>query len=155
MVAALRRAGFEVVGSDIADGWDFLTVPVPRSFRGIITNPPYTLATKFIERALSLVPEDGFVAMLLRCDFDSAKKRKHLFGGCPQFAKKLTLTQRIRWFEDCRASPSFNHAWFVWLRAHQGPPTIAYGPPSILAGKGATKRMTEWKAMPALPKFHI
>ena len=65
-------------------------------------NSGCTLATEFIERALSLIPTDGFVAMLLRCDFDSAKTRGHLFARCPEFAKKLTLVERIRWFEDYR-----------------------------------------------------
>jgi hypothetical protein len=51
--------------------------------------------------------------MLLRCDFDSAKTRGHLFGRCPEFAKKLTLVERIRWFEYYPASPSFNHACSV------------------------------------------
>jgi hypothetical protein len=128
MVDALRRAGFTVIATDIAGGSDFLTVDLPRPFQGIVTNPPYELATEFIERALSLIPTDGFVAMLLRCDFDSAKTRGHLFGRCPEFAKKLTLVERIRWFEDYPAIPSFNHAWFLWSRAHSGPPTIAYAP---------------------------
>jgi hypothetical protein len=49
---------------------------------------------------VSLIPTDGFVAMLLKCDFDSAKTRGHLFGRCPEFAKKRTLVERTRWFEE-------------------------------------------------------
>jgi hypothetical protein len=128
MVEALRHAGYTVTATDITDGQDFLTTEPGTSFLGIVTNPPYELATEFIERALRLVPSDGFVAMLLRCDFDHAVSRQHLFGNCAVFAKKVVLRRRIRWFEDWRASPSFNHAWFVWSRRHQGPPTIAYAP---------------------------
>jgi hypothetical protein len=125
MVAALRRAGFDVVASDIVEGRDFLTEPAPRPFRAIITNPPYELATAFIERALHIVPADGFVAMLLRTDFDHAKTRQHLFGDCAWFWKKVVLIKRIKWFESSKGGPSFNHAWYIWA-AHSGKPTLAY-----------------------------
>jgi hypothetical protein len=82
-----------VISSDIAEGQDFLAAD---GFDGdaIITNPPYELAPKFIERALFLTAPDGLVAMLLRTDFDHAKSRQHLFQH-PAFSKKLVLTKRI------------------------------------------------------------
>ena len=126
MVATLRRAGFDVVASDIADGRDFLSEPAPQPFQAIITNPPYELATEFIDRALSIIPADGFVAMLLRTDFDHAKSRQHLFSECASFWKKVVLTKRVKWFEDSDGQPSFNHAWFIWDKQHEGPPTLAY-----------------------------
>jgi hypothetical protein len=46
----------------------------------------------------------------------------------PYALATLTFVEGIRWFEDYPASPSFNHAWFLWSRAHSGPPTIAYAP---------------------------
>lgn len=120
-----------VKGSDVHHGHDFLL-----DWRGvdsvrpqaIITNPPYNLATEFVENALRLTENGhGFVAMLLRTDFDHAKTRRHLFADCPAFAKKLVLTRRIVWFEGGK-SPSFNHAWFIWDWQHEGPATLAYGP---------------------------
>jgi len=98
---------------------------------GIVTNPPFELATEFIEHALRLTePVNGFVAMLLRTDFDHAKSRTHLFRDCPAFSKKLVLMKRIVWFvEDDgkpKASPSYNHAWFLWNHQHEGQPTLAY-----------------------------
>jgi hypothetical protein len=138
MAQALRAAErqFYVIASDIYDGMDFLKEPVdpPRGWgnggiEAIITNPPYELATAFIEHAIRMMARPlGMVAMLLRTDFDHAKTRVHLFGECPAFAKKLVLTKRIRWFEDSKGSPSFNHAWFIWDWKHQGAPTLAYGP---------------------------
>jgi hypothetical protein len=128
MVAALSKIGFDVTASDIETGRDFLTQPAPRPFRAIITNPPYALATEFIDRALGLVPCNGFVAMLLRTDFDHAKTRARLFAESPVFAKKVVLTKRIQWFEDSKGSPSFNHAWFIWNFKHEGAPTLAYAP---------------------------
>jgi hypothetical protein len=126
MAATLTGAGYSVIASDIAGGRDFLTDSSSRPIRGVVTNPPFGIATQFIERALAVIPSSGFVAMLLRVDFDSAKTRRHLFGNCPVFAKKLILTRRIRWIEGSTGSPSFNHAWYLWNRSHVGPPTIAY-----------------------------
>jgi hypothetical protein len=132
MVAALERHGFDVYASDIESGEDFLSsdtcfTPSPQA---IVTNPPYALAREFIEHALTLMkPHTGMVAMLLRTDFDHAKTRRHLFGDCPQFWTKLVLTKRIKWFEDSKGQPSFNHAWFIWdWQKYSGPPTLAYGP---------------------------
>ncbi len=128
MVDALLCAGYEVLGSDIDKGEDFLAFKMAPPGEAIITNPPYVLATEFIEHAIRLMIPDGLVAMLLRTDFDHAKTRSRLFAGCPQFAKKVVLTKRIQWFEDSKGSPSFNHAWFIWDWKHSGPPTLAYGP---------------------------
>lgn len=108
---------------------DFLTVKQAHDVFGIVTNPPYILAQEFCSHAIALMqPVAGFVAMLLRTDFDHAKTRQFLFSGCPPFSKKLVLTKRIQWFEDSKGSPSFNHAWFIWDWKHEGAPTLAYGP---------------------------
>jgi hypothetical protein len=129
MAVALRAHGFEVRESDIATGMDFLQViNPPCDLDAIITNPPYALATEFIEHAIDMArPSKGLVAMLLRTDFDHAKTRQHLFSKCSVFAKKIVLTRRIVWFEGPGASPSFNHAWYIW--DHGNPPvapTLAY-----------------------------
>ena len=99
-----------------------------------MTNPPYDLATEFIERALRYFEgrSVGKIAMLLRTDFDHAKSRTHLFRDCPAFERKIILMKRIAWFVEAngkpKASPSFNHAWYIWDWKHNGPPTIGYGP---------------------------
>ena len=133
MVEALKQLT-DVYASDIELGSDFLeSRNLPCDIHGIVTNPPFDLATEFIEHALRLTePKLGFVAMLLRTDFYHAKSRTHLFRDCPAFAKKVVLLKRIVWFvEDNgkpKASPSYNHSWYVWDHKHAGPPTIAYGP---------------------------
>lgn len=130
MVRALAEAGHWVLPSDVNEGRDFLTCgEIFDELNGIVTNPPYAFAQEFIERALGFMkPTGGFVAMLLRTDFDHAKGRQSLFGHHPAFAKKIVLTKRIQWFEESTGSPSFNHAWFIWDWDHDGPPTLAYGP---------------------------
>jgi hypothetical protein len=127
MIRELQRHCPDVHGSDIETGIDFLQRANKLDATAIITNPPYTSARAFIEHALALMkPHAGIVAMLLRCDYDHAVTRQHLFASCPAFAKKLVLTRRIRWFEGTRGGPSFNHAWYVWDWTHEGPPVLAY-----------------------------
>jgi hypothetical protein len=126
MVRALEKLGLTVTATDIDTGADFLKCACAEDVDAIITNPPYALATEFIEQAL-LHPVTT-VAMLLRTDFDHAKSRARLFADCSTFAKKVVLTRRIKWFEDSKGQPSFNHAWFIWESGHQGAPTLAYAP---------------------------
>jgi hypothetical protein len=131
MADALRCAGFQVTATDIATGVDFLECDVLPSdaIQAIVTNPPYSDAQAFIEHALELTrPVGGVVAVLLRCDFDHAKGRRHLFADCRVFAKKLILTKRVVWFDRPGAAPSFNHAWFLFDWQHTGRPTIEYAP---------------------------
>jgi hypothetical protein len=129
MVAVLAQR-FTVTATDLNCGRDFLA-ETKSDYPAIITNPPYSLADKFIGHALRLTqPIGGYVAMLLRCDYDHARTRQYLFTA--PFATKLILTRRIRWFEDSKGSPSFNHAWFIWDWHHAGPPTLAYEPQAII-----------------------
>lgn len=126
MVRALQDGGYLVEATDIDSGTDFLETDRQFFCDAVITNPPYQDARMFIVRALTVTARTGFVAMLLRTDYDHAATRNHLFKE--PFAKKLVLTKRIKWFEDSKGQPSFNHAWFIWDWKHQGPPTLAYGP---------------------------
>jgi len=129
MVQALVSGGYTVVKSgDIDHGDDFFDYrhgQIPAD--AIVTNPPYEAAEAFIRHALEMMQPGGRVAMLLRTDYDHAKTRRDLFTLMP-FAKKLVLTKRIKWFEESKGQPSFNHAWFIWDWKHSGPPTLAYGP---------------------------
>jgi hypothetical protein len=126
---ALTVEGFDVVATTD----DFLqhTRPPDRLVDAIVTNPPYgddrrgALACRFIRHALGL--RVNVVAMLLRVDFDSGKSRVDLFRDNPDFAGKVVLLDRIKWFEG-PSSPSDNHAWFTWhRRGHlSGSPRLAY-----------------------------
>jgi hypothetical protein len=145
---ALGAAGYEVA----ATRDDFLaTIKPPHNrINVIVCNPPWgiggRLACRFIEHALELVP---LVAMLLRIDFDSAKTRVHLFRDHQDFAGKITLLNRITWFEPEGApGPSENHAWFLWDRRHRGsPPTIRY------AGRNDELKSRRAKVAPASTMF--
>jgi hypothetical protein len=129
LAQALKDYGFDV----IATTDDFLDYREPPDARtdAIVTNPPFgpngrsELACDFIRHALGFYV---IVAMLLRIDFDSAKARADLFRDNKRFAGKIALLDRIVWFEPAIASPSENHAWFIWDRApRRERPWIRYG----------------------------
>lgn len=138
MVAELERAGLKVIPSDIhapndrpelfggnrmlvGDFLDDQRPFLPFEFDAIITNPPYKLAEEFVRKALELTkPKRGIVAMLLGVKFDSAVTRSDIFNECPAWGMKITLLDRIWWFDpkaDANGKvngPSEDHAWFVW-----------------------------------------
>ena len=132
MVGVLEAKGHNVLASDIepqAEGIvqkDFLECQASIS-AAIITNPPYSHAQQFIEHSLELMkPCEGVVAMLLRNEYDCAKKRRHIFSDHPAFAMKLVLTKRPKWFADDKASPRHNFAWYVWDWKNEDPPKIRW-----------------------------
>jgi hypothetical protein len=148
MAEALRLAGCaSVYTSDIVDRGngqdevlDFLSAQIPKlaHFDLFATNPPFgqggRLATAFIEAGLRRLPIGGTLALLLPCDFDSAKTRAHYFRDCPHFIGKIVLTQRVVWFErndGVREAPKENSAWFLWVHSPlrvRRPPVILYAP---------------------------
>jgi hypothetical protein len=141
----LKAAGANVFSTDIestyADAlFDYLSDrdPPKSGYDGTITNPPFggqgRTAVAFIKKGLCRMG-NGFLALLLPIDFDSGKTRTHLFGSCPQFAGKLVLTGRVRWYEhptNPKIQPKENSAWYLWgnveLRTHPSNPVIRYAP---------------------------
>jgi hypothetical protein len=128
----LTRLGIEVTAT--SNNFGLYAGPPHKRVEAIVTNPPYgqnrrgDLAEFFIRHAIAMIGPGKIVrlaAFLLAIDFDSAKSRADLFAGCPLFAGKIVLLDRVKWFEG-PSSPSSNHAWFVWSREHTGLPWITY-----------------------------
>jgi hypothetical protein len=85
----------------------------------IISNPPYGKdADRAVRKALELMEaETGYVAFLMRHEWDAAKGRADLIDH-PAFMAKITLRFRPLWVErkpgEKAASPRFSYAWYVW-----------------------------------------
>jgi hypothetical protein len=135
IVTPLRAAGYIVHASDlVARGCpdsesrvDFLLpVGVPVHAHGIVTNPPFKLATQFVEKAVGLVP---YVAILARLSFLEGSKRKTWFEASSLSrvhisSKRLPMMHRDGWKGD-RTSSSIAFAWFIWdKRTRQEHPEI-------------------------------
>lgn len=120
ITSVLRERGHSVVESDLRDdpsitgqrGVDFLTTQ--KQVPNIITNPPFTLASDFIEHALDCVT--GKVAMLLRMNFLGSEKRFHLFKKTP-LSKVIVISNRLPFFiggKWIETGAQFYHSWYVW-----------------------------------------
>jgi hypothetical protein len=131
VAGVLRSAGIKVWATDLIDydspqqdqsGIDFLQQRrAPNGCLGIITNPPYQHATRFIEHAIGLVP---CTAMLLRLCFIEGVRRSHILdqhlARIHVFANRLPRMHRRDW-QGSRASSQVAFAWFVFLRNYDGP----------------------------------
>ena len=120
MSEVLKYAGHNVLSSDLRydsgygmGGADFLKAESDGSVDWVITNPPFSMAAQFIEKALSVTPN---VAMLLKSQFWHAKKRQPLFEKHPP-AWILPLTWRPSFLEKERgSSPLMDVIWVVWTK---------------------------------------
>lgn len=104
-----------VVSSDLKDyGYgeirDFFSM---QSADNIITNPPYSIARKFIEHSLKISKKK--VAMLLRLDFLASSGRYEFFREHKP-KKILMISKRLPIWngEQFVGGGQFDHVWIVW-----------------------------------------
>ena len=108
MVDVMRDFGYEVVGTDIQSGVDFLTAGLPQDVGWIITNPPFNVSENFITRCIH---HGKPFALLLKSQYWHAQKRSKLFEEYPPlFILPLT------WRPDftCQGSSLMDVMWCVW-----------------------------------------
>lgn len=126
----LVRRGYRVEESDIVPyhgrpSVDFLTYT--ESVDNIITNPPYSLAEKFVTHSLSLVRYRA--AFLMRLAFCESTKRKELFHKFPP-EQIIVMSKRLPFLDQAtgtwRGGGTFAHAWFIWNKSHKGDTTIKW-----------------------------
>lgn len=129
----LKENGYKVICSDIVDrGYpnteikNFLDCSLTNVDADIITNPPYSLATEFVEKAMEVVGEGHKVAMFLRLAFLEGKKRKELFKKYPPkyvyVASGRLQCARNGEFDKYKkgSGTALAHAWFVWEKGFKG-----------------------------------
>lgn len=90
-------------------------------YETIITNPPFNIAQKIIERALGDVIEGGEVIMLLRLNFMGAQKRKRFWQDAP--LKHVYVLSKRPCFINGK-SDSVEYAWFIFERGYTGKAAI-------------------------------
>lgn len=133
--SVLDARGYETVSTDLVHrgygtgGIDFLMEWQPRA-PNIVTNPPFKLAEQFAERAVRLT--SGKVAFLMRLVWLEGQRRRKLFTSTP-LARVWVFSGRIpRMHRHDYTGPTTTStiafAWFVWDRAHNGPPVLGWLP---------------------------
>lgn len=109
LVKGLEKRGFQVIGSDIVNGVDFITSTVG-SFDCIVTNPPYSLKDKFLERCYCL--EKPF-ALLIPLTSLEGQSRQNLFRK--HGLQLIIPNRRIDFYTPSGKNSSswFQSAWFT------------------------------------------
>ena len=111
MVNVMREMGYQVIGTDIRYGDDFLTAPL-MDCDWIITNPPFTQSEAFIECCMS---HERPFALLPKSQYWHAKKRKALFDQYPpEWILPLTWRPDFLFRERGNGSPLMDVMWVVW-----------------------------------------
>lgn len=135
MIEALKDAEMNVVAmSDIVDrGYsgvvleDFLNATEMKDDSNcIFTNPPYKLATEFLDKFLQISKDGDYYIFLGRLQFLEGEKRGKLFDKCPP-KKVLIFRKRVDcWKNDIppEGSGAVCYAWFVFQKGFKGKPEI-------------------------------
>jgi hypothetical protein len=128
MSKIIEQYGYRVKSSDLIDrGYGEGCIDFLRSnyhTDNIITNPPFSHASKFVHHAL--LHSEKKVAMLLRLNFLESKCRKILFRDFP-FYKLYVFAERIPFrVNPGSGSNAIAFGWFVWDHSYLGKPTIEW-----------------------------
>lgn len=121
----LEWHGMEVTGTDLRQhtgyghgGLDFLNDnPTtkwgwePKGYDAIVTNPPFSLAREFIEKALTIAP---VVVMLVKQNYYNTDNRFDFFKDCTP-SLFLPMTWRLAFLPERGKSPLMDCAWAVWV----------------------------------------
>lgn len=120
-----RAAGRTVLASDVHDYGlaecrivDYFAMPPPPPgwIDGIVTNPPFTAALAFAQKAIAEVP---YVALLVRSNFAiEGARRDQFFEDHPptrtwHSSYRLPMMHRHGWAGN-RASSNTPYSWLVW-----------------------------------------
>lgn len=125
----------DILASDLIDrGYgdaphDFLTSDWTAD--NVVTNPPFTLAQQFVEKALEATKHNptGKVVMLCKLVFLEGQKRKAFFENTP-LARVHVFSKRVQFYREGErgklGTSMIAFAWFVWEHGHEGPPSISW-----------------------------
>ena len=114
MVDVMKKHDLVVIESDIQHGYDFLTMD-DIDCEWIITNPPFSLADKFVERCIA---SGKPFALLLKSQYWHAKKRLPLFQSTPPtFVCPLTWRPDFLFEQDGSHKPLMDVMWVIWERS--------------------------------------
>jgi hypothetical protein len=103
----LRECGYYTKSSDITTGYDFLKETATVNFDMIITNPPYSLKDKFLEKCFSYGRP---FALLLPLTALEGIKRGEMFS---KYGISLIVLNKRLDFTG-KGSNWFNTSWFTW-----------------------------------------
>lgn len=113
MSKVMMQHDLVVIESDLKYGQDFLTLE-DVDCDWIITNPPFSIADKFVERCIA---SGKPFALLLKSQYWHAKKRLSIFREHPPtFVCPLTWRPDFLFEQDGNHKPLMDVMWVIWER---------------------------------------
>lgn len=115
------------ISTDITDGVDFLKHSPNFKVDNIITNPPYSLANKFILTAKLWAEKK--IAMILRLSFLESTGRYRMFKD-DEFPLRTiyVFCKRVQMYpygmKKPKNSGTIAYAWYIWDKDYKGKPII-------------------------------
>ena len=140
----LRENGYNVIASDlkyrgctdgsIIDRLDFLKTVPYNKFKGaaahpfvILTNPPYSLATEFIEHALDILPNGGLYIALMNITYLHGIDRYKRVYSKGTLREVYVFSKRIHVYKNNIPTGHASicvYAWYVFQKGYNGQPTL-------------------------------
>ena len=128
LVREMRKYGLDVAAfdlikhadpivDDITTNCDLMTIRYLNAYDALVTNLPYKLQDKMLQRILPVANRDGcLVATLARASWCLPQSKRHLFLDHPYAAAIVHLPRRPYWFPRLadQQGPRHEYAWFVW-----------------------------------------
>lgn len=131
LAEVLKKNGYKVTCTDLIDrGYgevkDFLKANGSYGL-DVLTNPPFKLAEKFVEKGMELITTGHKVCLFLKVQFLESKQRYKLFKKYP-LKTLLVYSER----QQCARDAEFEkytattqcYCWFVFEKGYKGKPTI-------------------------------
>ena len=129
----MMKFGADVISTDLIDRnygtshIDFLETNILLA-TVIVTNPPYKLATEFVQHSIELGADT--VAMFLKVTFLEGQKRRLLFDKYPPetvavFSKRIQVAINGD-PEAFKKSSAACYAWFIWSKGYNGKPSVTW-----------------------------
>lgn len=131
----LKEYGYNVFSTDLIDrGYpddivDFLSTDI--KFAGdIITNPPFKFATEFVVKALDSIPYGNKVAMFLKINYLSGKKRyQEIYSRFPPY-RVYVFTGRLACSKNNTPEGfkggAMDYVWMIWEKGKLGPTELKW-----------------------------
>ena len=119
------------LGTKVADflEYDFKD----KKFDNIVTNPPYSLAQEFLEKGMTILSENGKIALFLKIQFLEGAKREKMFRKYPPRYIYVFTKRQNPWRNgkpvDEKGKPwsgTMCFAWFVWEKGFDGEPIVRW-----------------------------
>lgn len=131
----LIKNGFIVWATDLKDrGYgqnrdiDFLNT-IKTNNPVILTNPPYSLATEFIEHALEVLPDGGLYIALMNITYLAGQKRYQRVYSKGSLREIYVFSKRIECWKNGerpkdKCGSIANYAWYVFQKGYNRQPTL-------------------------------